>query len=189
MPSLELAGRRPLPPHNHLNDGTPNGWQGMTKTISILISFKIDDQNNLIFPSDISFENIEHYPVPDENDPIMCAITEDCYIRFTLSDQPWRLSPTNPPLTTKLRKSHLYGDVDHMSEKVCVIKANFDERGKYDDPSGLHGFNLNVEMKQPNGSYLPVTIDPDIRNPSRPNGLVSEDIKYRFLPAGKRGES
>ena len=116
-------------------------------------------------------------------------IRNDSMITFLLSKKTmWRWSDSGDGITTKEPLSDLYGYIrygqeseTHIFEDKEIIVDCEPQRSllfsgyramsflakldRFGVPGRNHGFNLNVELKQPKGGWLPVTIDPDMKNP------------------------
>ena len=116
-------------------------------------------------------------------------IMQDAKISFILTGNTmWRWSDCCDGITTKEPLADYYGGIEYSEDPethifenenvVCGGKteskslfsgysvmsfyAKFDKSGV---PGRNHGYNLNIELKQPSGKWLPITIDPDMKNP------------------------
>ena len=103
--------------------------------------------------------------IVEKNGKYHLAITRDTILTIVLSnDIDWRWHQGQAAITTKDDKSSIYAVVggfdDPISDRIALhCKARGGTSEKVDS------FSLSVDLKQSKGSYLPVTIDPDIRNP------------------------
>ena len=135
----------------------------------------------------INFSLVENVPAGDGLSGVIVekdgqyhlAIKEDTILTIVLSnDIDWRWHQGQAAITTKDDKSSVYAVVggfdDPMSDRIVLhCKARGGTTPKTDS------FSFSVDLKQSKGSYLPVTIDPDIRNP--PPGLEFMPV---ILPGG-----
>ena len=116
-------------------------------------------------------------------------IENDSLITFLLCKKTmWRWSDSSDGITTKEPLSDFYGYIRYSKESdthifeekdVCIdgkteTSSHFSgyramsflaKLDRFGVPGRNHGFNLNVEFKQAKGGWLPVTIDPDMKNP------------------------
>lgn len=99
------------------------------------------------------------------------AITKDTILTITLAnDIDWRWAQDQTGITTKTDNRNTYGVDGGFDDPIgrtitLYCKARGGTQPKTD------GFSFSVDLKQSKGSYLPVTIDPDIRNPPPGNGF------------------
>ena len=111
-------------------------------------------------------------------------IEKDSKITFILDDNTdWRWSNSYDGITFKEDLSSLYGKIEYCDEfednsmatqgrgesvtgfKSMSFLAKHDWNGV---KNAIHGFSLNIDFKQANGNWLPVTFDPDVKNPYTP---------------------
>lgn len=124
-----------------------------------------------------------------EDGKCFIKIVQNSKITFILSENTmWRWSDSMDGITTKSRLSDFYGYIRYVEdakthifeEQAVMVDGKAEESSffsgyramsylakldKFGLPGRIHGFNLNVDLKQPNGGWLPVTIDPDMKNP------------------------
>ncbi len=55
--------------------------------------------------------------------------------------------------------------VDARGLYLPATSVQFKAKQKGGSKKDYHAFSLNLELLQPNGQWLPITIDPDVRNP------------------------
>jgi hypothetical protein len=113
----------------------------------------------------------------------------------------WRWSSKLDAFTTKdIDRSHIYGDLHYKAnpsesdwisaddwflqqqqqqqqqhQKTAKSIKFHAKRQPYVNGIGYHAFNLNIEIKQSDGKWLPITIDPDVRNPPTRPGRELDD--------------
>ena len=120
-----------------------------------------------------------------EDTPKFVKIQKDSKITFTLDDNTdWRWSNDYDGITFKQDLSSLYGKIEYCDEFECDSKSKSDGGiivqgfksmsflAKHDRngvENTIHGFSLNIDFKQANGTWLPVTFDPDVKNPFTPH--------------------
>lgn len=114
-------------------------------------------------------------------------MTVEMYLEDTPNGIEWRWSRIMDGFTTKDKFRWLYyGGLHYKKDKNSpdwvkapdwVDKTNndgyykpsralmFKAKLSNDRKDPLHAFSLNIEIKQDNGKWLPITIDPDVRNP------------------------
>jgi hypothetical protein len=118
-----------------------------------------------------------------KENPLDLNVPETAYVVIRLSgSRQWQFDPTQAAVTTKLTANNpSYGGLRYVAAdgrlsdvpvagcRLVYFIAN--------PPAGpyLHGFNLEVELKQSNGPLgqprsMPISIDPDIRNPGGSEG-------------------
>lgn len=119
-------------------------------------------------------------------------VTKDTKVTLRLTGKTnWRWSNDYDGITTKRVLAHLYGKIEYSEQEKDLIleERKADEYGakvetpfvrgfkamafyaKHDREGAVgtsHAFNLNIDFQQPDGGWLPVTIDPDIKNPYTP---------------------
>jgi hypothetical protein len=120
----------------------------------------------------------------------------EIYLNRAPSNIEWRWSRKLDAFTTKDSSRHPhYGDlhykVDDDSDDNSWVKARRWLRGDLYKESkaimfrakqaggrepGYHAYSLNIEIKQSDGRWLPITIDPDVRNPPTRPDLLTEKI-------------
>jgi hypothetical protein len=108
------------------------------------------------------------------------GVWSDCFINIRLDDSmAWRWSTDYDAITTKddfreyyfylryLKDEKDYARPDFPKGETCK-QISFGAKWDSDGPKGqTHGFSLNLEIGYEDGTYLPITIDPDLRNPSQ----------------------
>jgi hypothetical protein len=100
------------------------------------------------------------------------AISNDTEMTITLApDIKWHWVEDGSAITTKKDHSKLYAVEGGFNEPIgrsitLLLKARGGQPGEPD------GFSFSVELEQSKGGRLPITIDPDIRNPPPGNGFV-----------------
>lgn len=103
----------------------------------------------------------------------------DCTVEFRLSNSiKWNWPVDYDGITTTRNHKNRYFKLlyiaqdgrqfereDFPTNEACR-RIIFGAKHNKDDPSDRqHGFNINLELVYPNGDVLPITVDPDIRNP------------------------
>ena len=131
----------------------------------------------------------------DDDDPItkVLNILVDKHAEVIIEldeNKAWRWSHRYDAITTKKDYTNLYGelwywhpvDMQYVPRPGDVLpfdcrKIRFKVRDNedYSHQDDIQGFSLNIELLQPNGKYLPITVDPDIKNP--PTGQTLERLK------------
>jgi hypothetical protein len=119
-------------------------------------------------------------------------ILANSWIKFHLSDNTqWRWSDQYDSITTKILLNEFYGFIEYKSN-LPVERFLFDHRyfksdiecdnyveispgfkdmsyyaklNEHGIPGTRHEFNLNIDLKQSDGSWMPITIDPIMKNP------------------------
>lgn len=100
------------------------------------------------------------------------AITKDTILTITLADNiNWRWAQDQTGITTKEDNRNIYG-VDGGFDDPVGRSITFYCKARGGNTAKIDGFSFSVELKQSNGSFLPVTIDPDIRNPPPGSGFT-----------------
>lgn len=115
--------------------------------------------------------------------PLDLNVPETAFVVMRLSDSlQWQFDPKRSAVTTKLAaNSANYGGLRYVGPNGQVTDVPMEGcRLVYfiaNPPIApfFHGFNLEVELKQSDGSEgqprsMPITIDPDIRNPGGSDG-------------------
>jgi hypothetical protein len=177
---------RRVPSHEYLSNFSPPEWRGGDRRLHVGLDYEYEaTTGSLSFKSTVRPENFGHHPdQPDANDNgVMCYITADCTVIVTLSVKPWRLSQRNAVITTKDYFRQYYGNIIVRDEKTFSFEAKLNENEYEGSPASLHSFNINVEFAQPKAGikpWIPVSIDPDIRNPKQQNGLVAGPLQLDF---------
>jgi hypothetical protein len=106
-------------------------------------------------------------------------VYSDCFLEVWLNPrQNWQWARQLDAITTKQDFSNFYFELtyrdgaelyrrpDFPKDKVPLI-ARFGAKHNLGAPPGTrHGFSLNLDLLYPAGDPLPITIDPDIKNPS-----------------------
>lgn len=142
-----------------------------------------------------------------ENPVANVSINKDCIVTIILNDcdddsnqKWWRFSDKYDAITTKEELRDFYGDLRYLPEKAIHIDANDPEspiigyrkisfsvkHNKHGRQGSSHGFSINVDLLQTvpksgddrsNWEWLPITIDPEIKNPPPTGGdkLSEED--------------
>lgn len=122
-----------------------------------------------------------------EEKPLDLNVDQPSYVVFRLSaDWRWAFDPRQAGITTKLAaEAHGHGGLRHVGVNGDGTYGHF--RQPHDNcrivyfianpPAGVyfHGFNLEVELQQSAGPLgiervLPISIDPDVRNPGGSEG-------------------
>jgi hypothetical protein len=130
----------------------------------------------------IDFSLIENVPAGQTHSDVIVqdaqtgkqhlAITKDTIMTITLADNiDWQWVKDQTGITTKADNKTVYGVDGGFDDPVgrsvaLYCKARGGNIAKTD------GFSFSVELRQSNGSYLPITIDPDIRNPPPGSGFT-----------------
>ena len=124
---------------------------------------------------------------PDGTGPMDIVIKEDCEIRIELDDSTeWHWPDEYAAITTKRDFTAFYKDLKYSSDGKYF--RFYDEENKYykyrhisflavrnmsGGPKGVdHPFNFTINLVNSDGTVLPISIDPDIRNPPPENPLV-----------------
>ena len=117
------------------------------------------------------------------------SIRNNSKIAFILSDQiAWRWSDEFDAITTKEPREQFYGYLEYSENAAYSVMVGIERKGfrrvsfyAKSDKNGIkgtvHGFSLNVDLQQADGSWLPITIDPDIKNPPP----IGDDDDGRFI--------
>lgn len=120
--------------------------------------------------SDVIVDELDQDGKPNGNQYL--AITKDTEMTITLaSDIKWHWVEDGSAITTKKDHSKLYAVEGGFNEPIgrsitLLLKARGGQVGEPD------GFSFSVELEQSKGGRLPITIDPDIRNPPPGNSFV-----------------
>ncbi|HYE26774.1 MAG TPA: nucleotide synthetase [Allosphingosinicella sp.] len=121
------------------------------------------------------------------DEPTIIELTLD-----TVNDANWRWSEKLEAITTKFDYSILYGEIEYKQNDGsfkttkqagynCMVIRFKARPNKYGGttanpllhhPDKNHGFSLNIDILQPDGSILPITLDPDIKNPPPDGGFL-----------------
>ncbi len=113
------------------------------------------------------------YDLPGTPGRDYIAIRRDSVVEIALIGDQLYFSRTRDAITTKEALSSYYGglEYDGYDEKVdryqvVRFRARFNRGGQY---GTCHGFNINVDLLQPDADGTPhwiaLSIDPDIKNP------------------------
>lgn len=153
----------------------PAGFSNTPVLVSCTLAFK----QNL---RSIDFSLIENIPQGQTQSEVIMrddstgeqhlAITKDTILTIMLAEEiDWRWAQDQTGITTKLDNKGNYGVDGGFDDPIgptitLYCKARGGKQPKTD------GFSFSVNLKQSKGSYLPVTIDPDIRNPPPGQGFT-----------------
>lgn len=160
-------------------------------TANILLQIKQSERGN----TEIIFEQRESdtYKILKEiNGYQNILIITNCKIVFYLpTDKKYRWSDQYDGITTKLPLKKFYGGVryeDSIEKEEILISPYYYEFSENCDrsveispgytkmiyyaklnqhgvPGTAHEFNLNIDLKQEDGTWMPITIDPIMKNP------------------------
>lgn len=174
-----------MPDLNHRDPGptAPAGWTPAVTHV-VVVDYDPSVQRKVIFrksyhvevptPPDSQFP-IE--PAPPASGELLhhIAIAQDCYILIWLShkvDWHWHksraitLAQNLPSQYFKLQYLTATGWVSQPSQGQTTRCIRFGAKYRGPRPATVEDlFNLNIELENPDGSILPITIDPDIQNP------------------------
>lgn len=174
---------------------------------SIKLYIKLDDKFSITYST---ISDIEATTVGSSNDYQTDALdfaiwasrmTVEMYLEDTPDGVEWRWSRTLDGFTTKdIFRRRYYGHLhykENKNDKKWIRAPKWlDDQKKYYRPSkalmfkalraggkeeGFHAFSLNIEIKQKDGKWLPITIDPDVRNPpTRPGRYLIDSINDKI---------
>jgi hypothetical protein len=160
----------------------PGGWNP-SATYLVVVDFDRSNSRKIIFRKTHHVE----VPTPPDNQPLPeptptgsgeflhhVEIQKDCYIQFWLSknvDWHWhdeKAITTAKSLPTQYFKlqyltSQGWDDKPLAGQPTRCVRLGAKYRGPGSPKADL--FNMNVMLENPDGSTLPITIDPDIQNP------------------------
>ncbi|HEX8468840.1 MAG TPA: nucleotide synthetase [Allosphingosinicella sp.] len=181
------------------NDGTfkqikiketkPEPWNGIRNVPKTLTFDTTDDESALTF----------FYLQDDgqEDDLSITVIEADCTIIISLDgSKSWSWSTTLDAITTKEDYTLLYGELMYKMPDGSFKKRRSGDKTRYTTikfvsrlnadivDHGEHGFSLNIDLIQANAKILPITLDPDIKNPP-PDGFVRPKGRKEFLFASE----
>ncbi|WP_438729790.1 nucleotide synthetase [Parasphingorhabdus sp. DH2-15] len=118
----------------------------------------------------------------------------EIYLNRAPANIEWRWSRKLDAFTTKDSSRHwYYGDLHYKTDNddKTWVKARkwlrddlykeskaimFRAKQAGGSKPGYHAYSLNIEIKQSDGRWLPITIDPDVRNPPTTPDLLTETI-------------
>lgn len=172
----------------------PAGWTSY-RNHYVVLSFTVDGENDTALsisymegftpPGDgngiksfVDFASLKLTP----SQPILdLDVYNDCFLEVWLDpNKNWRWSRELDAITTKKPYEQLYfelkyrdGDdwydrADFPADKVpMVVRFGAKHNKPPTYPEDKHGFSLNLELVDSEGEGLPITIDPDIRNPTQ----------------------
>jgi hypothetical protein len=165
-----------------LNPVEPPDWAS-TSTIRCVLDFAIFDTTGL------SFFYKDIVTVPDDDDDefekMNIDVKKDVTIIVDLEPtKKWRWSTKLQAITTKKRYEDFYGKL--LYKRGAIYRPRPDDEtwetysiqflaglnGNLFD--AVHGFSLNIDLQQPDGKWLPITLDPDIKNPPPDPDLTEE---------------
>jgi hypothetical protein len=100
------------------------------------------------------------------------AVTNDTILTIALaSNLDWRWAQNQTAVTTKADNSSRYAVIGGFDDPIGnSITLHCKARGG--NVPKTDSFSLSVDLKQSRGSFLPITIDPDIRNPPPGENMV-----------------
>jgi hypothetical protein len=156
-----------------VGDKTPAGFSATPLEVTCTLEF---EQNG----NSIDFSLVENVPAGDGLSGVIVenggeyhlAITQDTILTIVLSKHvAWRWHQEQAAITTKKDNSSVYAVVGGFDDPITdSVVLHCKSRGGTTEK--IDGFSFSVDLKQSKGSYLPVTIDPDIRNPPPGNGFT-----------------
>ena len=179
-----------------LSPNAPPDWHDSGKTISRILRYDVGTAPNKTLS--FQYEKVSNDPYD-----LNFLIDDFCYVELYLasdSGQNWFWSTQLDAVTTKRDYCMLYGQLEYKispSEQYatrpvgdatrykCVrFKARPNVYGMngpvevthHSDRN--HGFSLNIDMEQPGGRILPITLDPDIKNPPPPHAIYLDGYLY-----------
>ena len=158
-----------------LNPGRPNAYSDTGLIIRCNIDFEYDDRTG-----QLGFFYRARVSKPgkptDLTDILNIDVHADVVIEIRLSrDKIWYWSSTLDAITTKKKYDQFYGELLYEDEngvfrpsgpiKKCRAIRFVAAKNDIDVNDDSHGFSMNIDLMQPDGKLLPITLDPDIKNP------------------------
>lgn len=161
-----------------LGDKAPEGWSGQGD-YSETMSYALKDGYLEFFLAPAARADAQGSSAPNHTRVLDLSIEQDCRIVIALDPaQPWRWATAIDAVTTKQPFPGLYFDLRYLGKNGSYTRENFppDEAclqvafgAKYNKDNmlgpAIQPYNLNLELIYADGTALPITIDPDIRNP------------------------
>lgn len=161
---------------------TSSGWNP-TVTYEVVVDYDPSIPRKIIFLKTLQQEvptppddQLPVEPVPPGPGELLhhVPIEKDCYILIWLSKNvDWHWHPTRAITIARNDLSDQYFKLEYLTAsgwqaptssgivtRSVRLGARLRNGATQDDL-----FNLNVELENPDGSTLPITIDPDIQNP------------------------
>lgn len=172
-----------VPDLNHEDPGNDPGGFHPAVTYVVVIDYDPSDRRKVIFRKthDTEVATLPDHLLPSEPTPAGAGellhhvpVKEDCYIQMWLSrNVDWHWQATRA-ITTAKPLPNVYFKLQYLTstgwkvqplpgETTRCIRLGVRHRGAGPVQEDL--FNLNVALENPDGSTLPITIDPDIQNP------------------------
>lgn len=183
-------------------------FNGSANRATIELDFQTDASGRLIVSSAItSMTDDNGSAVTEANAPIIheelssgrshISVKNNTEITIKLkSNKKWRFSNLYDAITTKEELTQFYGKLTY--DRTHVIKDGNVIVGhqavmfyaKYDDVGRVgtsHGFSINIDLLQSGtvgqGVWLPITIDPEIKNPpGGGNQKINKDSQGEIIP-------
>jgi len=163
----EMATSSGVLAQHKLGKTRPNDWTTVVEK-GLTLTWKIDDEGRVIY----QYRTVAITPTSI----LDLKIDENSWVVISLdSDKRWQWSRTLDAVTTKDPRDQHYFELGYRTEAgQWVAREDFPA----DEPirqirfgaklnrgnAEKHGFSFNIDLEYPDG-ILPITIDPDIRNP------------------------
>ncbi len=189
--------------------GSEAPFNGGGHRATIELDFKTDSSGMLVITSAITeMLGADGSVIASETDaPIIheqlgsgrshISIKKDTQITIKLAaSKKWRFSSLYDAITTKEELTQFYGKLTYDRASVIEDSGQFAGHqavmfyAKYDDVGRIgssHGFSINIDLLQSgtpaSGVWLPITIDPEIKNPPGSGGqLARKDASGNPVP-------
>ncbi len=162
----------------------PQDWSSQNQTIMQLYLRETGDLNITYFSNTTLPGENRQYTTELDFAIWHDFVIVEIYLTEITNNIEWRWSTSLDAFTTKnADRREFYSDLHYKenadSRNWVKAKDWIDEKGNYKPSKAIsfkakkqkkessenHPFSLNIEIKQKNGKWLPVTIDPDVRNP------------------------
>lgn len=161
-----------------LGDKAPEGWSGQGD-YSETMSYALRDRHLEFFLAPPASAGDAPSSAANHTRMLDLSIAKDCRVVIALDPaQSWRWSTAIDAVTTKESFPGLYFDLQYLGKNGSYTRETFpaDEAclqiafgAKYNKDNmlgpAIQPYNLNLELIYADGTALPITIDPDIRNP------------------------
>lgn len=184
-----MATAAPILTQYQLGEKRPIDWKAHQNHYVILF-YEIDSSGALVFTyremraplRSAAVRSFGEFSIASLSAPqpiLNLDVYSDCFLEVWLNPrQNWQWPRQLDAITNKQDFSTFYFELtyregtdlykrpDFPKDKVPLV-ARFGARHNAGAPKGTkHGFSLNLELLYPAGDPLPITIDPDIKNPS-----------------------
>jgi hypothetical protein len=157
--------------------------------VHVWISLKAE-QERIAFSFKATYSNSEDQKY--SKDKYHINITRNMQVIITLTDNLW-FSNKYDAITLKENYSDLYYQMEYENDSfdqkvgrhrtICFMADNLVGGSS----AFSHGFSLNIDLLVSGNRWIPITIDPDFKNPPPPPGRFTEiekDDDVQYLSGG-----